>query len=154
MAIYARVSTDNQVGGRFDSCESQTAVCRDYVRQRADDGWYEVASFTDAAYSGGSMNRPGIQSIKRMIEAGEVKVVVIFKLERMSRNMTVRRLHLTSKSRESRKLNYEQHETYPPPLRNRVCRPIRTRFQSRRYSNERDPSVQGLNSSTGQSQIH
>ena len=33
------------------------------------------------------MNRPGIQSIKRMIEAGEVKVVVIFKLERMSRNM-------------------------------------------------------------------
>ncbi len=50
-------------------------------------GWYEVASFTDAAYSGGSMNRPGIQAIKRMIEAGEVKVVVIFKLERMSRNM-------------------------------------------------------------------
>lgn len=87
MAIYARVSTDNQVGGRFDSCESQTAVCRDYIRQRADEGWYEVASFTDAAYSGGSMNRPGIQSIKRMIEAGEVKVVVIFKLERMSRNM-------------------------------------------------------------------
>jgi len=87
VAIYARVSTDNQVGGRFDSCESQTAVCRDYIRQRADEGWYEVASFTDAAYSGGSMNRPGIQSIKRMIEAGEVKVVVIFKLERMSRNM-------------------------------------------------------------------
>jgi len=46
-----------------------------------------VASFTDAAYSGGSMNRPGIQAIKRMIEAGEIKVVVIFKLERMSRNM-------------------------------------------------------------------
>ena len=86
MAIYARVSTDNQVGGRFDSCESQTAVCRDYVRQRADEGWYEVASFTDAAYSGGSMNRPGIQSIKRMIEAGEVKVVLIFKSERMLRN--------------------------------------------------------------------
>ena len=87
VAIYARVSTDNQVGGRFDSCESQTAICREHVRQHAAEGWYEVASFTDAAYSGGSMNRPGIQAIKRMIEAGEVKVVVIFKLERMSRNM-------------------------------------------------------------------
>ena len=87
VVIYARVSTDNQVGGRFDSCESQTAVCREHVRQHAAEGWYEVASFTDAAYSGGSMNRPGIQAIKRMIEAGEVKVVVIFKLERMSRNM-------------------------------------------------------------------
>ena len=86
-AIYARVSTDNQVGGRFDSCESQTAICREHIRQHAAEGWYEVASFTDAAYSGGSMNRPGIQAIKRMIEAGEVKVVVIFKLERMSRNM-------------------------------------------------------------------
>ncbi len=80
VVIYARVSTDNQVGGRFDSCESQTAVCREHVRQHAAEGWYEVASFTDAAYSGGSMNRPGIQAIKRMIEAVEVKVVVIFKL--------------------------------------------------------------------------
>lgn len=86
-AIYARVSTDNQVGGRFDSCESQTAICREYIRQRANLGWYEAAAFTDAAYSGGSMNRPGIQALKRLIEAGEVKVVVIFKLERMSRNI-------------------------------------------------------------------
>ena len=87
VAIYARVSTDNQVGGRFDSCESQTAICREHIRQHADEGWYEAASFTDAAYSGGSMNRPGIQAIKRLIEAGEIKVLLIFKLERMSRNM-------------------------------------------------------------------
>lgn len=87
VAIYARVSSDNQVGGRFDSCESQTAICREYVSQHAHLGWYEAASFTDAAYSGGSMNRPGIQNLSRMIEAGQVKVVIIFKLERMSRNI-------------------------------------------------------------------
>jgi DNA invertase Pin-like site-specific DNA recombinase len=87
VVIYARVSTDKQVGGRFDSCESQTAVCREIVRQHAAEGWYEVAALTDAAYSGGTMNRPGIQKLKRMIEAGEVKVVVIFKLERLSRNI-------------------------------------------------------------------
>jgi len=87
IAIYARVSTDNQVGGRFDSCESQAAVCRDYLRKQVAEGWYEVASFTDAAYSGGTMDRPGIQALKRMIQAGEVKVVLIYKLERVSRNM-------------------------------------------------------------------
>ena len=87
VAIYARVSTDNQVGGRFDSCDSQTAVCRDHIRKRASEWWYEVAAFTDAAYSGGTMDRPGIQALKRMIQAGEVKVVLIFKLERVSRNM-------------------------------------------------------------------
>lgn len=87
VVIYARVSTDKQVGGRFDSCESQTAVCREVLRQHAAEGWYEVAALTDAAYSGGTMNRPGIQKLKRMIEAGEVKVVLIFKLERLSRNI-------------------------------------------------------------------
>mgnify|MGYP003625086511 FL=1 len=87
VAIYTRVSTDNQVGGRFDSCESQAVVCREYITKNSQEGWYEVAALTDAAYSGGTMDRPGIQALKRMIQAGEVKVVLIFKLERVSRNM-------------------------------------------------------------------
>jgi DNA invertase Pin-like site-specific DNA recombinase len=86
VAIYSRVSTANQVGGRFDSCESQAAVCRDHIAKHANDGWFEVACFSDPAYSGGSMNRPGVQALKRLIEAGEVKVVVIFKLERVLRS--------------------------------------------------------------------
>ena len=86
-AIYSRVSTDDQVGGRFDSCESQVAVCRDILKQAKSKGWHEVACLTDAAYSGGSMNRPGIQALKRLIEASEVKVVIVFKLERLSRNI-------------------------------------------------------------------
>ena len=60
VAIYTRVSTDNQVGGRFDSCESQLAVCRDHVRKNAALGWVEVGHFTDPAFSGSTMNRPGL----------------------------------------------------------------------------------------------
>ncbi|MBI5768687.1 MAG: recombinase family protein [Verrucomicrobia bacterium] len=86
VAIYARVSTANQVGGRFDSCESQAAVCRDFIAKHAGDGWFEVACFSDPAYSGGSLNRPGIRALMRQIEAGEIKVVVIFKLERVLRS--------------------------------------------------------------------
>lgn len=86
VAIYTRVSTDNQVGGRFDSCESQAAICREQVVRRNGEGWYEVACFTDAAYSGSTMNRPGIRALKRMIETGEVKVVLIYKLERVMRS--------------------------------------------------------------------
>jgi DNA invertase Pin-like site-specific DNA recombinase len=86
VAIYTRVSTDNQVGGRFDSCESQAAICRDLIRKRATEGWHEIASYTDAAYSGGTMNRPGIQALMRHIETGQVKVVLIFKLERVLRS--------------------------------------------------------------------
>ncbi|EIP98972.1 site-specific recombinase, DNA invertase Pin [Opitutaceae bacterium TAV1] len=86
VAIYTRVSTANQVGGRFDSCESQAAVCRDYIRTQAAEGWFEVACFSDPAYSGSSMNRPGIQALKRQIEAGSVRIVLIFKLERVLRS--------------------------------------------------------------------
>jgi DNA invertase Pin-like site-specific DNA recombinase len=86
VAIYTRVSTANQVGGRFDSCESQAAVCHDFIAKHASDGWFEVACFSDPAYSGGSLNRPGIRALMREIEAGEIKVVVIFKLERVLRS--------------------------------------------------------------------
>jgi DNA invertase Pin-like site-specific DNA recombinase len=86
VVIYTRVSTDNQVGGRFDSCESQAAYCREQIERHAHEGWHEVACLTDAAYSGGTMDRPGIRTLKRMIEAGEVKIVLIYKLERVLRS--------------------------------------------------------------------
>lgn len=86
VVIYTRVSTDNQVGGRFDSCESQTAYCREEITRNAHNGWTEIACLTDAAYSGGTMERPGMRTLKRMIEAGEVRIVLIYKLERVMRS--------------------------------------------------------------------
>ena len=74
VAIYTRVSTTSQVGGRFDSCESQAAICRDYIARLASAGWHEIAAYTDAAYSGGNMNRPGINALKRQIAAGSRKL--------------------------------------------------------------------------------
>lgn len=86
VAIYTRVSTDNQVGGRVDSCEAQAAYCRQNIERRQGEGWHEVACLTDAAYSGSNLDRPGIRSLKRMIESGEVKVVLVYKLERVLRS--------------------------------------------------------------------
>ena len=82
VAIYSRVSTANQVGGRFDSCESQAAVCRDFIAQHASDGWFEIACFSDPAYSGGSMNRPGVRALMRQIEdQAKIEFLRMLKLE-------------------------------------------------------------------------
>lgn len=87
VGIYARVSTFNQVGGRFDSCESQAVMCRDYLNKHAAaEGWHEFITLTDAAYSGANLNRPGMQVLMHHIEAGTIKVVLIFKLERVLRS--------------------------------------------------------------------
>jgi len=86
VAIYTRVSTDNQVGGRYDSCEYQAEACRQYIENQGHLGWREIACYTDLAYSGGSMKRPGIRALQTDISAGLIKVVIIYKLERMLRS--------------------------------------------------------------------
>ena len=43
-------------------------------------------TLTDAAYSGANLNRPGMQALMQHIETGAIKVVLIFKLERVLRN--------------------------------------------------------------------
>ncbi|MFZ5496995.1 MAG: recombinase family protein [Verrucomicrobiota bacterium] len=86
VAIYTRVSTLGQVGGRFDSCESQAAICREHVLKQAAEGWYEAACYSDPAYSGGTLKRPGMEALLRHIEAGGIKIVLIFKLERVLRS--------------------------------------------------------------------
>ena len=86
VAIYTRVSTLGQVGGRFDSCESQAAIGRDFIAKHAAEGWFEAASYSDPAYSGGTMKRPGMEALMRHIAQGGIRVVVIFKLERVLRS--------------------------------------------------------------------
>ena len=86
VAIYTRVSDNKQLGRRFESCESQAAICRDYIQNRAKEGWHEVAYFTDPAYTGANMRRPAMDALKRLVEAGGAKKVVIFKLERVLRS--------------------------------------------------------------------
>lgn len=85
--IYTRVSTNKQLGRRVESCESQEAICRDHILSHAPTkGWQLVQTFTDPAYSGATMKRPGMDALKRAVAAGEIKVVVIFKLERVLRS--------------------------------------------------------------------
>lgn len=86
VVIYTRVSSTKQLGRRFESCESQAAICRDYIKNRSKEGWYEAGHFTDPAYSGATMRRPGMDALKRYVETGQVRAVVIFKLERVLRS--------------------------------------------------------------------
>lgn len=87
VGIYTRVSTNKQLGRRVESCESQEAICRDHISSHAaTKGWQLVQTFTDPAYSGATMKRPGMDALKRAVAAGEIRVVVIFKLERVLRS--------------------------------------------------------------------
>lgn len=80
-AIYLRVSTDEQAdNGR--SLDSQENACRAMCAARSLE---VVRVFTDAGASGGSMDRPALAELRGSVAAGDVAVVVVYAIDRLSR---------------------------------------------------------------------
>ena len=80
-ACYVRVSTDNQLENY--SIEEQTDRLQAYCRARD----ITITEFyTDGGYSGGSINRPALQQMLKDIRSGEINLVIVYKLDRLSRS--------------------------------------------------------------------
>ena len=80
---YCRVSTDEQAAEGF-SIEGQAEKLRAYASLH-DLG--EVTVITDPGRSGKDTNRPGVTQLLEMVEAGHVAHVLIWRLDRLSRNL-------------------------------------------------------------------
>ena len=78
--VYTRVSSDEQVKGY--SLDEQERMCKAAIESK---GWQYVGTYSDPGVSGRTMNRPGLQAMIAAIKDGEVKAVVIYKLDRLSR---------------------------------------------------------------------
>ena len=59
--IYTRVSTDNQAEKEFSSCEAQEEKIRSFVASQ--NNWQVFKVYSDAGYSGATLNRPAIQQL-------------------------------------------------------------------------------------------
>ena len=80
VATYTRVSTSEQPNG--------IAVQRQAITAEAERrGWSVSAEFVDAGYSAASMARPGITAALEALRAGEADVLVVAKLDRLSRSL-------------------------------------------------------------------
>lgn len=87
-AIYTRKSTDEGLDKDFNSLEAQFDACAAYIRSQASKGWTIIDKhYDDGGYSGGNTNRPGLQQLLKDINNGEVDVVVVYKLDRISRSL-------------------------------------------------------------------
>lgn len=79
--VYCRVSTDAQERDGT-SLETQERACIEYCKTL---GWSVARRIHDAA-SGYSLERPGIEEVRRLLRLGEVDVVVAYAVDRLSRN--------------------------------------------------------------------
>src|SRR5207253_1919104 len=87
-AIYTRKSTEHGLELEFNSLDAQREACEAYIKSQASQGWRALPQhYDDPAYSGGNLDRPALQRLLADIEAGKVEVVVVYKIDRLTRSL-------------------------------------------------------------------
>lgn len=87
-AIYTRKSTQHGLELEFNSLDAQREACGSYIKSQASLGWKPLATrYDDAAYSGGSLERPALQKLLSDIRAGCIDVIVVYKIDRLTRSL-------------------------------------------------------------------
>ncbi len=88
-AIYTRVSTDNGLEQEFNSLHAQREAAQAYIKSQAHEGWKLIRDhYDDGGFSGGSLDRPGLQKLLADIRERRIDIVVVYKVDRLTRSLT------------------------------------------------------------------
>src|SRR5215207_4443581 len=87
-AIYTRVSTEHGLEQDFNSLDAQREAGEAYIKSQAHEGWAPIqTAYDDGGFSGASMDRPALQQLLSDVQAGSVDVVVVYKVDRLTRSL-------------------------------------------------------------------
>ena len=87
-AIYTRKSTEEGLEQEFNSLDAQRESCVAYITSQASMGWRAISKhYDDGGISGGTMERPALQELLSDIKSGKVDVVVVYKIDRLTRSL-------------------------------------------------------------------
>lgn len=87
-AIYTRKSTEEGLEQAFNSLDAQREACAAYVLSQQHEGWTLLPDvYDDGGFSGGNMDRPGLKQLLADVEAGRVDVIVVYKVDRLTRSL-------------------------------------------------------------------
>ena len=87
-AIYTRKSTTAGLEQSFNSLDAQTEACLHFIQSQAHLGWRPCAQrYEDGGFTGANTDRPGFQRLLADLEAGRLEVVVVYKVDRLSRSL-------------------------------------------------------------------
>ena len=88
-AIYTRKSSEEGLDQSFNSLDAQREACAAYIASQKGEGWLGLPGrYDDGGYSGGNMERPGLTRLLSDIEAGRIDVVVVYKVDRLTRSLS------------------------------------------------------------------
>ena len=87
-AIYTRKSSEEGLEQDFNSLNAQREACEAFIKSQTGEGWRLVKTAYDyGGLSGGNMERPALKRLLADIGSGLVDVVVVYKVDRLTRSL-------------------------------------------------------------------
>ena len=87
-AVYTRKSSEEGLDMEFNSLDAQREACEAYLVSQKAEGWLLVDDrYDDGGFSGGTLERPALKRLLADIEQGRVDIVVVYKIDRLSRSL-------------------------------------------------------------------
>tara|TARA_B100000678_G_scaffold291620_1_gene309905 strand:- start:3518 stop:5122 length:1605 start_codon:yes stop_codon:yes gene_type:complete len=87
-AIYTRKSTEEGLDQEFNSLDAQREACEAYIASQRAEGWKLLpTSYDDGGKSGGNLDRPALQRLLDDVRSGEVDLIVVYKIDRLTRSL-------------------------------------------------------------------
>jgi site-specific DNA recombinase len=88
-AVYTRKSSEHGLEQDFNSLDAQREAAEAYIRSQAHEGWKLIKThYDDGGLSGGTLERPALQLLLADIRARKIDVVVVYKIDRLTRSLT------------------------------------------------------------------
>src|SRR5947209_3277081 len=85
-AIYTRKSSEEGLDQEFNSLDAQRDACEAYIASQKAEGWLLVHNrYDDGGISGATLERSALKQLLADIEAGRIDIVVVYKIDRLSR---------------------------------------------------------------------
>ncbi len=86
--VYTRKSSEEGLEQEFNSLHAQREACEAYIASQRSEGWALIRDqYDDGGKSGGTLERPSLQRLLTDVEDGLVDVVVVYKIDRLSRSL-------------------------------------------------------------------
>ncbi len=87
-AIYTRKSSEEGLEMEFNSLDAQREACEAYIVSQKQEGWIALSDvYNDGGISGATLERPALQQLLDDIRARKIDVVVVYKVDRLTRSL-------------------------------------------------------------------